>query len=247
TSTVASIFPYASTTAITSTNASTTNLVISGLNASAGQCLSISATGAVVTQSCSTGNFSYLFGNVNTFGTSTAATTTSILTQGVFFSSSTIAASQFPYASSTAFTAGNLFATNALFTGATTSAFAVNGSSTISGNLNVSGNTFLGGTLSLSGNLSFVNATGTALNLTGPFTVFASSTIGNGTQGGGLTINGGATTTGNLNVLGNTVISGTFAADSGGFNGALSAGSLDLSGDVSFTAGSDRIISLKSG
>jgi hypothetical protein len=37
----------------------------------------------------------------NTFNTTTAATTTSIWTQGVFFSSSTVAASQFPYASTT--------------------------------------------------------------------------------------------------------------------------------------------------
>src|SRR6185295_6593840 len=92
----------------------------SGLNSQAGQCLSISVTGAVTTQSCTTGGFAYLFTNLNSFGTSTAATTTSILTQGVFFSSSTVAASQFPYASSTAFTTGSLFAT-----GATTTSLAV--------------------------------------------------------------------------------------------------------------------------
>jgi hypothetical protein len=63
TSTTASIFPYASTTAITATNASTTNLTISSLNASAGQCLTIDVTGRVTTQSCSTGNFAYLFPN----------------------------------------------------------------------------------------------------------------------------------------------------------------------------------------
>src|SRR5262249_34053351 len=41
------------------------------------------------------------------------------------------------------------------------------------------------------------NATSTLLNFNGGLTAFASSTIGNGTQTGGLTINGGATTTGN--------------------------------------------------
>src|SRR5262249_54218732 len=79
---------------------------------------------------------------LSTFATTTASTTSSIWTQGVFFSSSTVAASQFPYASSTA--------------------------------------------LSASG-LSFFN---------GGFLATASSTIGGGTNGAGLTINGGATTTG---------------------------------------------------
>ncbi|HTR18369.1 MAG TPA: hypothetical protein VMH91_00060, partial [Candidatus Paceibacterota bacterium] len=41
------------------------------------------------------------------------------------------------------------------------------------------------------------NATSTLTQFNGGLTAFASSTIGNGTQGGGLTVNGGATTTGN--------------------------------------------------
>lgn len=41
------------------------------------------------------------------------------------------------------------------------------------------------------------NSTSTLLNFNGGITAYASSTIGNGTQRGGLTINGGATTTGN--------------------------------------------------
>jgi len=40
------------------------------------------------------------------------------------------------------------------------------------------------------------NATSTLLNFNGGLTAFASSTIGNGTQTGGLTVSGGATTTG---------------------------------------------------
>lgn len=54
--------------------------------------------------------------HLSNFATTTSATNTSIWTQGAFFSSSTKAASQFPYASSTAFTVGSLFSTNATTT-----------------------------------------------------------------------------------------------------------------------------------
>ncbi|MGC9602818.1 MAG: hypothetical protein ABSE76_03750, partial [Minisyncoccia bacterium] len=59
------------------------------------------------------------------------------------------------------------------------------------------------------------NATSTLMGFTAGFYALASSTIGNGTQTGGLTISGGATTTGNssitgtLAVTGNTTLSGT--------------------------------------
>src|SRR6185503_1188594 len=46
------------------------------------------------------------------------------------------------------------------------------------------------------------NATTTLLAFNGGLTSFASTTIGNGTQVGGLTVNGGATTTGNQYVAG---------------------------------------------
>src|SRR6185437_1176472 len=46
------------------------------------------------------------------------------------------------------------------------------------------------------------NATSTLIGFNAGLYALASSTIGNGTQAGGLTINGGATTTGNLAVLG---------------------------------------------
>ena len=78
------------------------------------------STNAVTCPTCTVGGLtSYdAFSHLNDFATTTSATNTSIWTQGVFFSSSTVAASQFPYASSTALTAGNLFATNATFTNA---------------------------------------------------------------------------------------------------------------------------------
>ncbi len=53
-------------------------------------------------------SFAYPFTFLNTYATGTIATTTSISTQGLFFSSSTVAASQFPYASTTELSAGNI-------------------------------------------------------------------------------------------------------------------------------------------
>jgi hypothetical protein len=55
------------------------------------------------------------------------------------------------------------------------------------------------------------NATSTLTQFNGGLTAYASTTIGNGTQAGGLSINGGATTTGNLAVLGTGT--STFAGD----------------------------------
>ncbi len=183
--------PHAASTlfAIGSSSAGTATSTFFSIN-SAGSILTNLGTGLVkstsgvlslATAGTDYAAFSYPFTSLNSFGTSTAATTTSILTQGVFFASSTVAASQFPYASSTALTAGNLF---------------------------------------------FTNATGTALNLTGSLTAFASSTIGNGTQTGGLTINGGATTTGNAYFAGLVGI-GTVAP----------AFTLDVNGGIRATAG----------
>ncbi len=57
------------------------------------------------------------------------------------------------------------------------------------------------------------NATSTLIGFNAGLYALASSTIGNGTQQGGLTINGGATTTGTLNVLGTGT--STFAGNIG--------------------------------
>ena len=54
----------------------------------------------------------YPFTSGTTFGTTTSATTSSIHTAGVFFASSTAAASQFPYASTTALTTGTQWFTS---------------------------------------------------------------------------------------------------------------------------------------
>ena len=50
------------------------------------------------------------------------------------------------------------------------------------------------------------NGTSTLTQFNGGLTAFSSSTIGNGTQQGGLTVNGGATTTGNAYIAGNVGI-----------------------------------------
>lgn len=52
------------------------------------------------------------------------------------------------------------------------------------------------------------NATSTLTQFNGGLTAFGSSTIGNNTQAGGLTVNGGATTTGNSIVSGTSLLTG---------------------------------------
>lgn len=114
TSTIASIFPYASTTALTAVTASTTNLIVSSAGGTAG-CATFSSNGTIsnIGATCGTDVFAFPWtvNTLNTWSTTTLSTTTSIWTLGVFFSSSTKAASQFPYATSTAFTTGTLFVT----------------------------------------------------------------------------------------------------------------------------------------
>jgi hypothetical protein len=58
------------------------------------------------------------------------------------------------------------------------------------------------------------NATSTTLTFSGGILSLASTTIGDGTQAGGLTISGGATTTGNLYVASNLGVAGSIEAGS---------------------------------
>ncbi|MEK7613249.1 MAG: helix-turn-helix domain-containing protein, partial [Patescibacteria group bacterium] len=74
--------PYASTTAITATTASTTNLVVSNLGASAGQCLTTDSSGTVTSTTCGSGAFS--FTPTTNFGALANSTSTPIwFTQGL--------------------------------------------------------------------------------------------------------------------------------------------------------------------
>jgi hypothetical protein len=98
----------------------------------------------------------------------------------------------------------NVTANNYLpLSGGTLSGDVTGNNLTLSGNLTVSGAQTLSGAITV----PYLTATtSTASLFNGGFLSLASSTIGNGTQGGGLTISGGATTTGNL------AVTGTFAS-----------------------------------
>jgi hypothetical protein len=97
TSSVASRFPYASTTGITASYASTSLLYANGLGGcSAGQYLTWNNGSFGCATDSTSASFASLFSVASTFGTTTSATTSSIWTQGVFFSSTTRLASQFP-------------------------------------------------------------------------------------------------------------------------------------------------------
>ncbi len=83
------------------------------------------------------------------------------------------------------------------------------------------------------------NATSTLTQFNGGLTAFASSTIGNGNQNGGLTVNGGATTTGNALFSGNVTIRNSAIPASGTINfGNVSANLAYNGSDYVATGGS---------
>ena len=183
--------------------------------------------------------FGYPFSTSETFATSTSATSTSIWTQGVFFASSTVAASQFPFASSTALSADTL----CLSTDCRTSWPTGGGGSdpfplhTSYAGLTTSGTSstlwLTGSTISLAASSSVLTfASSTAFTVSGAsyfdggFLALASSTIGDGTQAGGLTVSGGATTTGNA-----------YFASNLGIGTASPGYALDVNGDVNVASG----------
>ena len=74
---------------------------------------------------------------------------------------------------------------------------------------NVQGSQFIDNSKNANFNSINVNSGKAGITSSGNFTAYASSTIGSGTQVGGLTINGGATTTGNGLVQGTLTTNGT--------------------------------------
>ncbi len=129
-----------------------------------------------------------------------------------------------------AYFGGNLTATGTLqLTGITSGLLSADSSGTVTASTSI-------GTSLLTGSLGTINGTGftsgsaititaasstllansntfsgtnifsSLLNLNGGLASFASSTIGNGTQGGGLVVSGGATTTGNAAILGSLAV-----------------------------------------
>ena len=110
------------------------------------------------------------------------------------------------------------------------------------------------------------NATSTLTQFNGGLTAFASSTIGNGNQNGGLTVSGGATTTGNATVGGTFTVTGnttlanatstdlfsTLASSTNLFSqtaalGALTANSLTLNAPLAIASGGTNATSYTSG
>src|SRR5262249_30679647 len=137
--------------------------------------------------------YPFPFGSINVFGTTSIATTSSIYTAGVFFSSSTKAASQFPYASSTMLSVGTASTSNLFIS----SVPGVILKTDASGNVvpAIPGVDYsTGGT----GTLTWEVQSGVLVPTTtiGIF-VNASSTIGDGSAGGGLTVDGGFNANGN--------------------------------------------------
>ncbi len=104
TSSVASVLPFASTTALSvagtvyADTASTTNLTVSSLGGSAGSCLTVNSSGTVTTTSCGSGG-SFAFTPTTNFGATANATSTPLWFQNGLQASST---SQIAYASTTA-------------------------------------------------------------------------------------------------------------------------------------------------
>ncbi|HVV39415.1 MAG TPA: immunoglobulin-like domain-containing protein [Candidatus Paceibacterota bacterium] len=125
-------------------------------------------------------------------------------TAGYFIATTSIA-SIFPYASTTAITATLASTTNLIVS----SAGGTPGCATFSATGVLSNTGVACG--SGSGTYDFPlagNATSTLTQFNGGLTAYASTTIGNGTQAGGLTINGGATTTGNTYTSGSAYVAG---------------------------------------
>lgn len=121
--------PFASTTALTSVTASTTNLYVSGAANGSVQCAQLGTDGKVTGtgSACGSGGatFAYPF-TPNATGVFwnqiSVSTTTQVHFGATGVSLSASSTSQFDYASSTALTAGNLFATNLTLTNPLTTA-----------------------------------------------------------------------------------------------------------------------------
>jgi|GEM_PF-3223859 len=117
-------------------------------------------------------------------------------TVSAFFTATTSQASTFPYASTTAITATTASTTNLVLSsagGSGTRCLQVGADGTVTANASACGS---GG--GLSSYDAWTHPTAGVSATTSGMIIAASSTIGNGSQAGGLTISGGATTTGNL-------------------------------------------------
>ena len=130
-----------STNAVTLTTSGTwsgnagtaTALAANGTNCSAGNYpLGVDASGNAENCTLAATGIVDPFSHLSTFNTTTSATSSSIWTQGAFFASSTVAASQFPYASTTAITAATASTTNLIVSGIHSALFSAGADGTAS-------------------------------------------------------------------------------------------------------------------
>jgi hypothetical protein len=196
TSTLASVFPYASSTAITAGNLFASNFTNTG-NATLGNATSTS----------------FAISNIPS-GSLLKAVTGGSLAAAIagtdYLTSANLFAYPFPGDSTSTplnfnggFTASaSTFTGNTALANATTTTFAISSLSNSLLKVNANGSVIpaIAGTDYLSSTFAYLfpnNSTSTLLTFSSGFLGLGSSTIGNGSQTGGLTINGGATTTGN--------------------------------------------------
>ncbi|OGC80521.1 hypothetical protein A2943_00935, partial [Candidatus Adlerbacteria bacterium RIFCSPLOWO2_01_FULL_51_16] len=119
TSSTASVFPYASTTALTvSTTASTTNLIISSTGSSGTTCVQANAAGQLSStgSSCGTSDGAAPFTWETNYGSLAAATTSALWAQSGIFASSTSHFTNLDYTGTLGFATSSVTASSTIFT-----------------------------------------------------------------------------------------------------------------------------------
>lgn len=244
TATSHSTFPYASTTAISATSATTSTLFLGAGACSGGNALNISAAGQV-TCGAVTASATFPFTSGTNFGTTTSATTTALQLIDIFASST--------------LSNPSWITTLNVTTGSTTNATSTNFFATTASSTNLFSKTASFGTLSLGTALTVANGGTGAATLTGCLTGNGTGAItGSGTcNTSSATVTSVATTwpiTGGTITTSGTVTWGGLATSSGiaagaavlystGVNTFASAatGTLSGSGGITVTAGTSII------
>lgn len=186
-------FPYASSTMHSMTTASTTNLIVSSAGTGSTKCAQLAADGTLsATAAACAGSFAFPFtvNALNTWSTTTLSTSTSLWTQGVFFASSTVAASQFPLASTTYLTASTEIFVGG--SGATDQLALTPGNiddSNISAGITLGNISTINAVNAAGGSVSQTGNTRSGLNSNGNMWHFTTRDSGGGTNNPRLTIN----------------------------------------------------------
>lgn len=226
-------------------------------------CIGTDSTGAFGAGTCSGGSssFGYPFpnnatstnitfsagitGNVNgsiTGNANTASALQTARTIGTVTGDATSAGSSFDGSANNT-NALTLATVNSNVGSFTNANITVNGKGLITAASNGTGGSLFGYLFPLTG-----NATSTLTQFNGGLTAYASSTVGDSTQAGGLTINGGATTTGNAYFAGNVGIGTTTPSTNlgvvgnGYFTGGLGAGVLNTTAGTLKVSGASSLM-----